>query len=533
MTGNYAVNWTGGGQVTVTKTGEVFTKRWVVELMLDMAGYTGNVTGLRVVEPSVGSGAFIGPIVERLVAANPRWETLHDAVRGYDLREDHIEASKALVRSILVSAGCPIADELVDAWLHVGDFLLTDLPDADLVVGNPPYIRADNLDPALLAAYRHACPTMTRRADIFVGFFERGLDILMPGGRLVYICADRWMRNGYGQDLRAKVVREFAVDDVLVMHDSDAFDDKVSAYPAIVNLRRGTQGRVNVATASETFGDAAAADFLRWRDSSEPDHQNTDVQAARMEHWHTTSAVWPDGTPDDLAWLATLDHFPRIEAAGVKLGIGIATGADKVYIQRQADVEPDRLVPMVTPADIKGPGFVWTGEHLVSPWQGRSLVDISAYPKLLRFYERFGEKLRGRNVAKRSAHWWRTIDSFNPALLERDLIVMQDMKVQAHPVRVPAGYYPHHGLTWFSSDTWDLDVLGGLLMSEPVERQVAACCVRMRGGTLRFQPTVMRMVRIPRPESIPAEVAEALSAAFRAHDRLAATVAAWRLFPTR
>lgn len=40
------------------------------------------------------------------------------------------------------------------------------------------------------------------------------------------------MRSGYGKGLRAKIVRDFSVDDVLVTHDADAFDDRVSAYPA-------------------------------------------------------------------------------------------------------------------------------------------------------------------------------------------------------------------------------------------------------------------------------------------------------------
>lgn len=499
--------------------------------MLDLAGYDGDVAK-RIVEPSIGSGAFVGPIVERLAASGAPWTSMFDSLRGYDLLAEHVESCKSLARSILVNAGCPIADELVDAWFNTSDFLLTDVPEADLVIGNPPYIRVENLDPALLAMYRHLCPTMGGRADIFVGFFERGLDLLRPGGRLIYICADRWMRNGYGRDLRAKVVRDFAVDDILVMHDADAFDDKVSAYPAVVNIRTGKQGEVNVANATETFGDAAARRYLNWRNTDKDGYHSADATAARMDHWHTTSAVWPDGTPDELAWLAELDRLPLIEQAGVTLGIGIATGADKIYIQRKADVEPDRLVPMVTPGAIKGPTFNWTGEHLVSPWQGRSLVNIAEYPKLLDYYETHGERLRGRNVAKRAANWWRTIDSFNPALLERDLLVMQDMKLHAHPVRVPAGFYPHHGLTWFASDDWDMDVLGGVLLSEPVEYQVAAQCVRMRGGTLRFQPTVLRMVRIPRPVDVSAAVAEELAEAFRAHDRAKASAAAWKVFPS-
>jgi hypothetical protein len=49
--------------------GEVFTRRWVVELILDLLGFTvdRDLGGLVAVEPSCGSGAFLGPMTERLI----------------------------------------------------------------------------------------------------------------------------------------------------------------------------------------------------------------------------------------------------------------------------------------------------------------------------------------------------------------------------------------------------------------------------------------------------------------------------------
>ena len=43
--------------------GDVFNKSWVVDLLLDLCDYRPDLhlTKLRVVEPSVGSGAFVGP----------------------------------------------------------------------------------------------------------------------------------------------------------------------------------------------------------------------------------------------------------------------------------------------------------------------------------------------------------------------------------------------------------------------------------------------------------------------------------------
>ena len=51
--------------------GEVFTRRWVVETILDLAGYTSDrdLADMLIVEPACGAGAFLGPIAERLSAS--------------------------------------------------------------------------------------------------------------------------------------------------------------------------------------------------------------------------------------------------------------------------------------------------------------------------------------------------------------------------------------------------------------------------------------------------------------------------------
>lgn len=124
--------------MTITTTGEVSTRRRVVDLTLDLAGCTGDVPTLRVVEPSIGSGAFVGPMVRRLAMSGARWESMFDALRGYDLRTEHVMTCRKLAAAILTSAGCPMAVELAAAWFHTGDFLLGDVPTADLAIGDPP-----------------------------------------------------------------------------------------------------------------------------------------------------------------------------------------------------------------------------------------------------------------------------------------------------------------------------------------------------------------------------------------------------------
>ncbi|WP_208113010.1 hypothetical protein [Actinorugispora endophytica] len=54
------------------------------------------------------------------------------------------------------------------------------------------------------------------------------------------------------------------MDLVLVMHDVDAFDDQVSAYPAITLISNRPQGAAVAADTTRAFGAPEAIDFATW-----------------------------------------------------------------------------------------------------------------------------------------------------------------------------------------------------------------------------------------------------------------------------
>lgn len=529
--------------------GAVFTRRWVVELILDLCGYTveHNLTGLHAVEPSIGAGAFLEVMVERLLrsrelhAPGLPWSALESSLCAWDVQAHHVRECRRKAAALLADAGCPAAeaDRLARRWIRAGDFLLVprQARRADLVVGNPPYIRIEDLPPRLLGEYRAACPTMGGRADIYIGFFERGLDLLAPGGRLGFICADRWMRNQYGKRLREKIVTEgFSVDATLVMHDTPAFLEEVSAYPAITVLRRGAQRSAVLASATEEFGAEAAVEFRDWiNESSRPAFSGRSVSGARVPVWHTTGDSWPEGSPATLAWLERLaDECPLLEdqRTGTRVSIGVATGADAVYVTKDADaVEPERLLPLAMAADTASGHFSWTGRYLVNPWTDDGLVDLEDWPRLKVYLTAHEFAVRKRAVARKNPRsWYRTIDRVTLSLTRAPMLVLHDMKARIHPVLAPAGFYPHHNLYYVVSRDWDLEALGGLLLSEAVERQVAAYCVKMRGRTLRFQAQYLRRVRVPELTGIADDVLDELRTAFRERDRARATNASLRAY---
>ena len=526
--------------------GAVFTKRWMVEMMLDVSGYTPDRDLAHEIahEPAVGAGAFLLPMVERLSESCRRFghdiEEATNAIRAWDLQTEHVDRSRAAVTDLLAGEGWDreSAQRLASAWIVQGDYLLRPPSDeeVDFVIGNPPYIRAESIPRELRGKYIAACDAMTAGTDIFVGFVERGLRSLRPNGVLSYICADRWMHNVYGRRLRRLVAEQFSVEAVLKMHGVDAFAEEVSAYPAVTVIRRSAQGAVLYAEANETFDERAAARLTALSDAPDAKLNDADVRAAWLPTWFRGDGLWPSGSPSRLELLEQLEEeFRTLEdiETGTKIGIGIATGADRVFITSSGDVvEEERLLPLVKGEHLRTGRVRWVDTWLVNPWSpDGSLVDLDDWPRLREYLENSAVALKQRHVAKRSMdRWYRTIDKVNSNLTGTPKLLFQDMKRTSEPVLDRGQFYPHHNLYWVTSEEWDLRVLGGILLSRVAQLFVESYAVRMRGGTLRFQAQYLRKIRVPRPSQISNDLKADLAAAFDCRDVEAATAAAMRAY---
>lgn len=192
--------------------GAVFTRREVVDFILDLVGYTVDrpLQNLRLLEPSFGGGDFLLVALERLLAAWKAFDqrgdvaALRPCVRAVELHSSTFETTRTRVIALLNEHGvaAPAAAVLADEWLIQGDFLLVPLQGVfDVVVGNPPYVRQELIPDALMAEYRSRYRTIYDRADLYIPFIEHSLLALGSRGKLGFICADRWMKNRYGGPL--------------------------------------------------------------------------------------------------------------------------------------------------------------------------------------------------------------------------------------------------------------------------------------------------------------------------------------------
>jgi hypothetical protein len=529
--------------------GAIFTKREVVDFILDLCGYTVDrpLHAVQVLEPSFGGGDFLLVIIDRLLASWRVWGgegtdpvadpvvALSDSIRAVELHRASFDATRTKVIAALVASRMSTAqaEALANCWLIHGDYLLADIGGPfDVVAGNPPYVRQELIPDVLLAEYRARYSTVYDRADIYIPFIERSLLSLKSGGQLGFICADRWMKNRYGGPLRRLVADKFHLKIYVDMVNTQAFHADVSAYPAITVIAN-EQGRVTRVARQPSLEPAALkklADALLSVNGQVPDNKIRALEAVAAG-----AEPWMLGASDQLAVIRGIEErFPTLEVAGCKVGIGVATGADSAFIGpfEELDVEDDRKLPIVMTRDIKSGTVQWQGFGVINPFADEGgLVDLNDYPRLKRYLEVRKEPIAGRHCAQKSqANWYRTIDRITPSLAAKPKLLIPDIKGEAHIVFEDGKLYPHHNLYFVTSDTWNLRALQAVLQSRVTRVFIATYSTKMRGGFLRFQAQYLRRLRLPQWESVSPEICSALIAAAEAGDVAACDRAAFALY---
>lgn len=503
---------------TPTQLGAVFTKRWVTQWILDLVGYTtdnGSLISSTIIEPACGDGAFLEQIVERLLeawlSASRNSHDLFGRIEAYDL--DEVALAKARAKTLLQLEQYGIdnqqAQEICSDWLRHDDFLLADkVSTAKWVVGNPPYVRMEEIPADRQQLYRSKFATLRGRADLYVAFYERCLDLLDgEGAKLGFICADRWMRNNYGKTLRSKIGESFHMHLVMSLHGVDCFEEKVSAYPAVTVLSNTPPKKPVVGIAKPDFDGSTdpeqLSEFLR---SSNTEIATGSYEATKLDGWFTGD-MWPSANSNGLAFLRHVENnFGLLQDTDrqTQIGIGVATGADSIFIPEDSpNIESNRLLPLATANQI-GDGYLSSNSTMmVNPWLDGRLVDLDNYPKLANYFTLHEHVLRKRHVARKNpTNWYRTIDKVTSELIDTPKILLADLKARITPVVEYGGLYPHHNLYWITSKVWDLEVLAGILLSDHVNSIVGSYCVRMSGGTMRFQAQYLRKIRVPHPSTL-------------------------------
>lgn len=242
------------------RLGQWLTPWWAVEAV--------TAEALRGLGPS--------PVILDPACGDGRWLLAAGALRpdatllGWDIDADALEAARAVTARAGLRVGLTQRDALQGDERGV----------ADVVLGNPPYVRPQNLDPADRARVWARYKAATDKADLYAPFMERMVEL--SRGRLGLVVADTWLSMVSFAALRDLLFAEPI--DLLARLPAGSFGARVGTVALVIHpdglARRGALGpeglvvfgpltrsegvvTLGEAPALELRGDGALGD--RWR----------------------------------------------------------------------------------------------------------------------------------------------------------------------------------------------------------------------------------------------------------------------------
>ena len=457
--------------------GKVYTKESVVNFMIDnILLEFATLSDKVIIDPAVGSGAFIIPIIKKIQEeCNNNVASINKALKNiylFDIDEIAIEELKENIQNVTIDSKSINCINIITE-----DYLLYDIPKADIIIGNPPYVRFDNIPEVQREKYNILYFTFSGRADIYIPFIEKSLKNLKKDGILTFICADRWFNNSYGKKLRSLINHNYNLKSIYKINGFNPFEEDVIAYPSIFLIKNDSQKQ----------------GFIYSEIESDKELVNQNTAKANILYFDTNSEIQYDDYSK---------YMYSIEEQKFQIGIGVATGADKIFIIDNPElIEKEILLPIITRKDISNSEIFWKGKYLINTYANKrkGLVDLDAFPKLKKYLETNKSILSSRHVAKKNEfNWYKLIDPVKKDLLNKPKLLIPDISTKNEIIFEKGQYYPHHNFYYITSDSEiDLLVLRSLLNTDFVKKQVARKGLLMNGGALRWQAQTLRKIYLP------------------------------------
>ena len=432
----------------------IYTKPEIVRRILDAVGWReeSDLTRSALLEPAAGNGAFVVEAARRLIASLRRHgleaNALHLKERISAFEIHHREARRAQARVVEAVRQLGVnrltAESCARAWIVNSDFLLANLPSYRFThaVGNPPYVRWSKVPAGLRATYERRLTGKVAGGDLFIPFLDRSMELLRPGGRLGFLCSDRWRFMAFADGFRTKWLPRLKIETEDTLAAEEAFEGRVDSYPSLL------------------------------------------IATKRATNKAVTATKRPGRTFEDL---------------GCVIRVGPALGHTPAFVLEpdERNVEPRILRPWLDGSEILEGAVVWRGRRVVAMHgPDGELLDLTKYPRLKRRLKPHRPALSKRSIVKAGGEWYRPIDRVRADIWMRPKLLIPELARVPRLAIDKSGAIPSHGVYAIFAPDDDVQVLYEQLRDGRLARALEGIAPRVKGNYVRCYRRFLSMIRL-------------------------------------
>jgi len=455
---------------------------------------------IRILDPACGSGLFLLKAFDVLA---DHWQKsfgsftykdaqhlIENSLFGIDIDERAVNATrKYLLQKACLSESDAIA---IDANIVVGDALILRPPaqvgideksvkekpfvehftkhSFDCILGNPPYVRIQNMPLQRRELYTSSYSTAAGRFDASGLFLELSEYLLKDNGRLGFIVTNKLLSTSGAKKLRTFLLGQFAIEEIVDLSDTKLFDAAI--LPLIIIARRSREQNTRITYSSITEQRSNKKDiyqtknllnFLGHCEIPFDANVKVDKRVFRVQRFDTAppsvkANVWAFHNEHENRLLSKLksNSCCTLRDLCENISVGLKTTADSVFIKPMTDefivkqgLENELIFPLLESHNVHRWRCSWdekTDLHVLYPHKemnGKVIpVDLEAYPRAKRYLESRRDQLESRTYVMESGRQWYEIWVHqSPSHFSQKKIITPDISSQNRFAIDNKGFY--------------------------------------------------------------------------------------------
>lgn len=425
--------------------------------------------GLTICDPACGSGAFLNQALEFLIKehrlidemtamlfgdamilSDNVVEILENNIFGVDINEESVEIARLSLWLRTAKVGRKLND--LSRNIKCGNSLISDPAVAgdlafdwqkafpqvfakggfDIIIGNPPYVRVQNLDYQTIDWLKVNKQTAFKRIDISTLFIEEAFSLLNQNGRICYITSNQFFKAEYGRKVRG-FIKNLLLSN-LDLSNVSIFDG-ASTYVSILIFSKQVQFSFEYSLMKDLN-----FDFIKWKN---------------LSFNNFTEESWEFGV--DISFKEKIYGTSKPLGDIADFTYGIITGLDKAFILSDEDIlsnniEKELVYRFLKPENYKRYSLKKLDKWIIYPYSKDNKVFSEEYfaekfPNGFKYLSLYKTELANRQdsrttIAEKGIAWFAIMRKMPVSTINSSKIVFYDVG------NLPNFYFENHGFAF-------------------------------------------------------------------------------------
>ncbi|MFS7002277.1 class I SAM-dependent DNA methyltransferase [Carnobacterium maltaromaticum] len=402
------------------ENGIYYTPQSIVDIMNNyiLKEYlnSGNSNIPNIIDPAVGGGMFLYDIALKLseIFDVSVIEIIENNLYGIDILPENVLMAKGILAltslekegeiprkyNLLTLDSLSSSEKKLNSEFGISKF--------DIVTTNPPYVRSKFINEEVKKMLSNYKNTVFGIPDLYIPFFELGMNLLNEGGIAAYITPNSYFRSLNGKKLR-RYLQENTTNISLINFDAEQLFEGVQHYSAITFFTKKSN--------------SSKSDFYFYRFEEELKYIN-------KKNWKkfTPNEVWNTLTTTDKNLVDKAENCFETTLSDLEFKNGIATQRNSIYSfnfdmedekyyyfsKESIDFRVEKTItrPFILPNTkiedetlrIIFPYYYNNEIKIVSPIPPLDMKNN--FPECLNYLEKHREELALRKVDKKMKYWY-------------------------------------------------------------------------------------------------------------------------------